>query len=144
MVGASRGILARQPRHWHSHQISSNTTTLKGLKMIKTSKSITKVSQFGIAVVASLEDNQGNKASLEIESRQNGANPWRYIFTDWNGEVYQLDTKEWLRHGHGIVSSFDLEDLFQIGAIASMVKDRGTNKSQLYRAYYHLTPKEKT
>jgi hypothetical protein len=74
--------------------------------MIKTSKSITKVSQFGIAVIASLEDTQGNKASLEIESRQNGANPWRYIFTDWNGDVYQLDTKEWLRHGHGIVSWF--------------------------------------
>jgi hypothetical protein len=92
--------------------------------MIKTSKSITRVSQFGIGVIASLEDNQGNKASLEIESRQNGANPWRYIFTDWNGDVHQLDTKEWLRHGRG---SFDLEDLFQIGAIASMVKDRGTN-----------------
>jgi hypothetical protein len=107
--------------------------------MIKTSKSITKVSQFGIAVMASLEDTQGNKASLEIESRQNGANPWRYIFTDWNGDVYQLDTKEWLRHGHGIVSSFDLEDLFQIGAIASMVKDRGTNKTQLaiLKANYH-------
>jgi hypothetical protein len=97
--------------------------------MIKTSKSITKVSQFGIGVIASLEDTQGGKASLEIESRQNGANPWRYIFTDWNGDVYQLDTKEWLRHGHGIVSWIDLEDLFQIGAIASMVKDRGTNKT---------------
>ena len=97
--------------------------------MITTSTSITTVSPFGIAVMVSLEDNQGSKASLEIKSRQNGSNPWRYVFTDWNGDVYQLDTDEWL--GDSDTSSFDLEDLFQIGAVASMVKARGTNRTQV-------------